>query len=86
MKCLLEKLKKETELETRLSREDYDRMLKSIRQMMSVDTTALLKNITLAELKLIYCVDEHFKEHGRPFPPQKPLNSLEYPLPRFQEQ
>lgn len=67
MKCLLEKLKKETELETRLSREDYDRMLKSIRQMMSVDTTALLKNITLAELKLIYCVDEHFKEHGRPF-------------------
>lgn len=67
MECLLEKLKKETELKTRLSRDDYDRLLKSIRQMMSIDTTVLLKNITLAELKLIYCVDGHFKEQGIPF-------------------
>lgn len=63
----MEKLRRETELGTRLSREDYDRLLKSIRQVMSVDTTEVLENITLAELKLIYCVDDHFKKEGCTF-------------------
>ena len=66
MKCLFEALKKDTELGTRLSREDYDRLLKSIRQMMSVNTFTLLDNITLAELKLIYCAEENFKTEGKP--------------------
>lgn len=66
MKCLFEELKMDTELETRLSREDYDKLLKSMRQMMSVNTAALLDNMTLAELKLIYCADQNFKTEGKP--------------------
>ena len=65
MKCLIEGLKEETELGTRLSREDYDKLLKSIRQMLSVNPAALLKNISLAELKLIYCAEDYFKANSR---------------------
>ncbi|MDE7194826.1 MAG: MarR family transcriptional regulator [Oscillospiraceae bacterium] len=65
MECF-EALKGETELGTRLSREDYDRLLKSMRHMMSINPTALLKNVTPAELKLIYCAQEYFKNEGTP--------------------
>ena len=65
MECF-EALKGETELGTRLSREDYDRLLKSLRHMMNINPTALLKNVTLSELKLIYCAEDYRKNEGRP--------------------
>lgn len=65
MECL-EALKRETELGSRLSREDYDRLLKSMRHMININHAAALKNMTLAELKLIYCAAEYFKTEGRP--------------------
>lgn len=61
-----EALNKKTELGTRLSREDYNRLLKSMRHMMNINPTVLLKNVTLAELKLIYCAQEYLKNEGRP--------------------
>lgn len=64
MECL-EALKGETELGTRLSREDYERLLKSMRHMISINPAAALKNMTLAELKLIYSAEEYFRTEGR---------------------
>lgn len=65
MECF-EAMKGETALGTRLSREDYDRLLKSMRHMMNVNPTALMKNVTLSELKLIYCAEDYRKNEGRP--------------------
>ncbi|MDE6031854.1 MAG: MarR family transcriptional regulator [Oscillospiraceae bacterium] len=65
MECF-EAMKGETALGTRLSREDYDRLLKSMRHMMNVNPTTLMKNVTLSELKLIYCAEDYRKNEGRP--------------------